>query len=193
MAEDRVAHELLERSVEIAGEQERVSVGDVIDGFGARGFGPLLAVGGLLAVVLTPIPATSVIFGLILALLGAQHVIRGDRAPWLPERLRAMRVSSARLQRMVGRIDPWVSRIDVLFRPRATTLAADGLARVWAGVVTALAISMIPFSIVPGGAIPSALLIAIMGLAIAARDGVVLTVAGSVGAVVILVATGILP
>jgi hypothetical protein len=190
LANDGVAQDILHKTERIADESETVSIGALVDAFGSRGFGPLLALGGLLTIVLTPLPATSSIFGVLLALLGAQFFLRGDEAPWLPQSLRRLEIGADRAHAAMRRFHPFAARIDVLFTKRAAILTSEGVTRLWGLLIVAMALAMIPLSVLPFGPVPLAFLLALMGLAITARDGVVLSVAGVLGLLVMTSASG---
>lgn len=189
-ADGGVTQALLRKTGRIADERESVSIGSLVDAFGSRGFGPLLAVGGLLTIILSPVPATSPVFGILLALLGAQFAFRGDRAPWLPGALRRLKIRGDRANAALKRFHPFAERIDVLFTRRAEWLATQGVTRVWGLLIAVMALAMIPLSVLPFGTIPIGLLLALMGLSIAARDGVMLSIAGVLGLLVMVFTSG---
>ena len=84
-----------------AAEGERVSLGDMVDAFDARAYGPLIVLFAAPNVLPVALPGISAVLGAPLILLTAQLMI-GLRRPWLPGFLR--RRSLARIElRVAGR------------------------------------------------------------------------------------------
>src|SRR4051812_17571223 len=93
-----------------------VSLGEVVDAFGARALAGLLLMFGLLCTLPLP-PGGTTVFGAPLVLLAPQLLFNSP-APWLPRKLRERRIATPELARALGRATPWLERMEALSRPR---------------------------------------------------------------------------
>lgn len=166
--------EATERSTE---DNDPVRVGDILDAFAGRIFGPLLIIPGLM--LLTPlgaIPGAPAILGILVAFLAAQRLIGQDR-PWVPKRLRDRGIQREKLLRGFEKIRPWTRRVDRVIKPRLTFLTtgrAEYLAVILALLLGATipAVGLIPFAaMLPGAGL------VLIGLALTARDGLLMLAA----------------
>jgi len=156
---------------EIEGEDE-LAVGDILDAFGTRSFGPLISAPAL--ILLTPlggVPILPTVVGSCIALVAAQHLAGKDR-PWLPSKLVERSVSADKWEKTKEKARPWAKRIDWVLRPRLQMLTNEIMERVIAVVVITLAISMVPLELVPFAVMAPAAGVLMLGLALSARDGV---------------------
>lgn len=172
-------------------DQPAVSVGDLMECFGRRAMGALLLVFGLICTLPLP-PGSTTIFGAPLLLLAPQLML-GDRAPWLPARLRAGKLATADLRRALPRVLVWLERAEAISRPRLLFMFGPVGDRLIGLVCTALALVLIlP---IPLGNILPAAAVSVLGLALAQRDGV-LTLLGyamaAASASVLILAAGLI-
>lgn len=95
------------------GAAERVSVGDLMDRFGAASFAPALMVPALIVVSpLSGIFFLPTVMGLTMALIALQMLV-GRRSLWLPAVIRARGLSGPRLIRAAERLErpaAWLDR-----------------------------------------------------------------------------------
>jgi len=99
-----------------------LTIGEMLDATAAAGFGFVVA---LLALTAIPFVGLSTPFGLAVAFLGAQMLIRRAR-PWLPRRIRRVRLSVPaidKIGRWLARFTRWMTR---LVRPRLPRLSRSG-------------------------------------------------------------------
>lgn len=158
--------------VEQAGNGDtRVSVADIVERIGDGAFAPLMLVPAL--VMISPLTAmfgVSTVCGLVVALIAFQMVIGRERL-WLPGFVLRRTVSSRRLDRTVG----WFARparfVDAMTGKRLTVLVDPPLTRVWALLCLVLALVIPALELVPMSATVVASAIALFGLAMLARDG----------------------
>lgn len=151
-----------------------VRVEDLIAAAEERGFGPLLLVPALL--VLTPIgaiPLVPTLMALLNTLIAAQLLI-GRRHPWLPRRLRRVKIARQRFEAAHRRATPITARIDRLLYPRLTLLTKGPAPRLVAALVLVLGLVMIPLELVPFAAAVPAFAIVLMGLGLSVRDGLLI-------------------
>lgn len=152
--------------------QETISLGDLLQAFGRRSYGPVLFVIGLIALSpLGAIPGASIVCATLVVLLGVQMSLRAG-APWIPRRLRNLEVDGARARRAIEWMEPQARRLAVLTRPRWQALLDGPAVHLAVGALCLLALSMYPLALVPWGVIPCAAGISAIGLGLLARDGV---------------------
>jgi hypothetical protein len=154
-----------------------VMLGDVIQSLNSRGFGPLLMVPALLAILPTgAIPGVPALCGIMLCLLTAQ-IIAGRHYPWLPERLRAIRFRKGRMSAIIKRIRPMARTIDRVVSPRFEPLSHPAVQRLAAMVCFLLGVLMILIGFIPFMPSVLALPVLLFALGLNARDGA-LTLSG---------------
>lgn len=161
--------------VEEAGSNVRyVSISDIVEHIGEGAFAPLMLVPAL--VIISPLSA---IFGLasacafIIGLIAFQ-IMLGREKLWLPQFILKRRISSGKVDRMVG----WLARparfIDSITRQRMTLLVEQPVDRLWASLCLLLALVIPFFELVPMSATIIASAIAMFALAMVARDGLLI-------------------
>ncbi|PRX35329.1 Uncharacterized conserved protein [Meinhardsimonia xiamenensis] len=150
----------------------RVTVGEMIARLGGRAYGPLMVLLGLLVVLPTGmIPGVPALVGLGALALGLQ-MLTAHPSPWLPRRLREIELGEQRVARMVARWLPRLMQIRRVLRPRMTLIAEGAIGRQIAGLAAGLAgLIMVPLGFIPFLPFVLGLALVIIGLALAARDG----------------------
>jgi hypothetical protein len=165
---------VMDRIEEDTESKDRVRVEDLFEAFSGRLFGPLLVLPGL--ALLTPlggVPMLPAGVGVFVALLSVQRVF-GRTEPWVPRRLRERWIERERVVKAFGKVRPWTRRVDRVIRPRLTVLT-EGRAEVFAAVLaTTLGLSIPVVGLVPFAAAAPGAGIALIGLALIARDGVLM-------------------
>ncbi len=151
---------------------KHIAMTQVLHIIGNRGYGPLLLIVALLAVLPTGfIPGVPSVCGLSIALIAGQLTL-GKRSPWLPRRIRAVSIQRERFTAVLERLKPWTRRLDRFVKPRLEFLTY-GLAPRFIGLAcVALGLGMIPLELLPFAAAAPALAIAMIGLGLSGKDGV---------------------
>lgn len=169
----------------VGGHAQQVSIGDIVEHLGRRSFGPLLLLAAL--PTLTPIstiPGVAVA-GAVVILLAAVQMAIGQERLWLPGWLSRQKISRSTIGRMSRWLRPVASFVDKLIRPRLTWLVQPPFLTVVAAACILLTFVMVPQQLVPfTSGIPS-FPVALFGLAMIARDGV-LAIAGLLSAAGVL-------
>jgi hypothetical protein len=154
-----------------------MTLGELVAGMGLRGLGFCLIVFGLLAAI--SLPGIGSLMAVPLILFAAQ-IAAGFQQPWMPQWLSKRSFSADAVKRTIERGRPWLKKIELFARPRASWLAR-GLMERLVGVVCLILAAVIlmpgPFTNNPPG-----IAITILGFALAERDGI-LVVLGLVAAV----------
>ena len=154
-----------------------LTLGEILDDLGDRSYGPLFFLLGL--VILTPIgmvPGVPIVIGAVLIILAGQFVF-GLRHPWMPARLRRLSVSTEKAENARRKVAPFLRFVDRFVDERLLWVVSKPL-RIFAAVsIIFLSLTLIPLEFIPFGvAVPGAAITA-FGLAIVARDGLVMLVA----------------
>ncbi|MCQ8185914.1 exopolysaccharide biosynthesis protein [Parvularcula maris] len=183
---------ILEEAVE-ATDDEKTTVGDIIDAFGAQSLGPMLILFGLLALFppIGAVPGVPIVLGAVLALYAVQFIVGKERV-WVPARLRRISFERAKLEKARERMSPWLSRIDRLFRERMSFATGKLMSR-FVGVAALIhAGLMIPLEFVSLVAIPGAALV-FFGVALTARDGLMMIIGWTITAAAFYVTVFMVP
>lgn len=156
----------------------------MLDRAGWGGAGALLVVLAAPAFLPVPLLPTGIVAGAALALLAAQ-MLAGAPRPWLPARVRRLRLRRAVVAAGVARVLGLLRYLGLAPRPRWSWAARAGAARCFMAVslLAAGLILMLPLPL--GNQLP-ALAGAAFGLALLRRDGV----AAVMGHALTLLATG---
>lgn len=148
---------------------ERVSLGELSEQLGARGFGLLIflfAVPNCLP--FAALPGLSAVTGLALVFLTLQLCLDAPQ-PYLPRWLRRRGITRAQMQKVVTRSNPWLRRVETLLMPRWSGLVTGAGERILGVVALLLSVTLllpIPFA----NFLPGAALVA-FALALVTRDG----------------------
>lgn len=174
------------RRVVRAGAGERVTLGEVIDGFGHRAYGLLMLLLGLpMALPVSAIPGVSTLFGVPLIVVAAQLAL-GRPRPSLPRFLAQRGMPRASMARMLDRAEPWLRKAERMTRPRLPWLTGWLAERITGVICIVLAIVMsLP---IVGGNQPPGIAISLFAVGLLERDGLfaLLGLAATVLAFVIL-------
>lgn len=162
-----------------------ITIGQLVDSLGERGFGALMFIFAVPNIIPTP-PGTSAILGLPLVILTWQVLI-GRQSLWLPAMVRERRISGDMLRTFVNKVTPVMTRLERVLRPRLSLIVNSNAAERAIGLV-AFPLSLILFLPIPFGNMLPAAAIACLALGLAERDGV----AVAFGYVLSLVSVGVL-
>jgi len=164
--------------VEQAAEQQgEVSVGQIVESIGHRAFGPLITVPAML--VLSPlgaIPTLPTILALVVAIFAVQ-IAFGTNYLWLPTILADRSVDASRARRAVDRIRPTTRKLDRWFNQRLRVFCGSIATRIAAACCLLLCLTVPPLELVPFAAALPMAAIALFGIAIALRDGLLMLLA----------------
>ena len=157
------------------GQSEKTSLGKVVELFEDRGFGPLLLMPALIALLPTgAIPGVPTLCGLTLFFICIQVAV-GRKSPWLPKVLKEKEVSSDKLESAIDKAKPYAQKTEKLLKPRMTFLSHTPAKNIIAGYCAIAALGMIPLEALPFAVALPAFALCITALGMANRDGVFLT------------------
>ncbi|SPJ24277.1 hypothetical protein PAA8504_02105 [Palleronia abyssalis] len=170
-------NDILDDLNDLAGAEETVSLNDVIGKLGSRGQGVVLLLPGLMGI--TPIggiPGVPTISSVLITILAVQ-IILGQRQLWVPDMIGRRSVEDDRIRNATERLRGLADWIDRHFGNRLEALTGSIANRIAAGFCLLLAFTMPPLELVPfAGIIPFAG-IAMLGLGLTLRDGVLMALA----------------
>jgi hypothetical protein len=159
-------------------EAATMSLGEVVDAFGASALAGLLLVFGLACALPLP-PGATTVFGAPLVLLAPQLMF-DQPAPWLPKALRERRIAMPELRRVFERMTPWLKRMEMVSRPRLDFFVGASGRRLIGLICTLFALVLI-LPIPLGNMLPAAT-VSVFSLALIQRDGLVALVGYAFGA-----------
>lgn len=149
-----------------------MSFRDLLRDLGDASYGPLFIIGGLIVLLppLGAVPGLPAVVGIMLAVIAAQMVF-GQRHVWLPGLLLDRSVSTEAVRTACDKGGAMLARIDGLIAPRWRLLTGALMRRLAAVLVAGLGVLMIPFELAPFLVAAPGAAIAVLGVAITARDG----------------------
>lgn len=157
-------------------ESGHISLGDIVQAFEQRGFGPLLLAPALIVLLPTgAIPGVPTVCALFICLVDGQLLL-GRRYPWLPKKLRTFSIGRDKFQSAVKKAKPITKRIDYVIRSRLTGFIEPPASYIIAVLSIFLALTMIPLELVPFAAAAPAAAIAFFALGLTAKDGLLVIV-----------------
>lgn len=171
---------------DIAEEQDEVSFGDLLDKFGSRSFGPFFII--LPLIEITPIgaiPGVPTALATLIALIALQLLFGRDHI-WMPGFVENRKLSSEKLTKGLVKLEKPAEVIDKPARGRLEWLTKGNGQKLAALCIIILCASVPFLEVLPFASMLPMLAIALFGLAIIVRDGLLmlLGVAATAGAAV---------
>ncbi|HEU0117683.1 MAG TPA: exopolysaccharide biosynthesis protein [Alphaproteobacteria bacterium] len=168
-AQSQRVSDIMRHLMETASHGESISIGQILQAFGVRGFAFLLFMLSLLNIVIFMIPLSSVLFGLPMVILAAQMVV-GFRTPIFPRVIRRQTISRAAFMEGLERAIRAVSWVEHYIKPRLMFVTNPNVNRVH-GLVALIMAIMVSLPI-PVFNIPPSFGLVFLGLGMLQRDGV---------------------
>ncbi|MGD1943370.1 MAG: exopolysaccharide biosynthesis protein [Leptolyngbyaceae cyanobacterium] len=148
---------------------EQVTLADILALAGERTFGFLFVLLAFPSALPVPAPGYSIPFGIVMFLLAVQ-LIGGRQRPWLPDSWKKKGFNLKQIQKIVRTGLPWLKRVEVLSRPRLTTVCTSYAGRAVLGCAIAL-MAMCMMVPIPGTNTIPAIGIFMTGLGLLDDDG----------------------
>lgn len=169
--------QMLDHIAGLDGEEQRISMRQVVESVGSRSFGPLLLVMGVtLFSPLSGIPGMAVFAGLFVMLIAVQMLL-GRKNFWLPAFILDRSVPEQKLVKAINWVKPTARRIDRLIKPRLNFMLHPSSTYLLAGLCVVVAAGLPFLELVPFSSSIVGLALAILGLALVARDGLLVLIA----------------
>lgn len=191
---DRLRRSADDRRGATSGEADadHVTVGELMDAFGERSYGPFLLVPAL--VELSPlggVPGVPTLLALVIAIFAVQMLLGRDYF-WLPGWIERRTVKIDRVDQADDKMRPVTERLDRWSGDRLERLTGDAGQRAAAICTLLLCLTVPPLELLPFASSAPMAAIAAFGLGLIVRDGVVMLVGFVLTAVAIAVGTGLL-
>lgn len=140
---------LLSQAIDSA-EDGKVTIGSLLDAFGSRSFGPLMALFALIAIIppVSGVPGVPTTMAVLCALIAAQLMFGADH-PWVPKFLQKLGTDKEKLEKAQKRGKRWMARIDMLIGRRLAWAAGAVAQRIAAACVILAALAMPPLELLP--------------------------------------------
>ncbi|QUL39503.1 exopolysaccharide biosynthesis protein [Erythrobacter sp. JK5] len=168
--------EVVESLAELAEEDSKVTIGDVLDRFGDHSFAPVMLVFAL--VELTPaggIPGVPTFLASCIALVAVQLLFGRDHL-WVPGWIARRGAPSVKLRKAAHTLENVARQVDRVAQSRLESFASGIGLRIAAALIIALCLTIPPFEVVPFASTGPMLAIDIICLAIMVRDGLAMLV-----------------
>lgn len=154
-----------------AGDKEDPRFGDVVEALEHRGFGALIVLPALLAVLPTgAIPGMGIATGTMILLVAVQMVMR-RRHPWLPQRLRRVHLGRSRLEGSLDTAEKGLEKLGPLLKRRLDLFTGTAGTMASALVLVLIGLSMFPLALIPGGNAASGAAALVIAMGLLSKDG----------------------
>jgi len=175
----------------VRGDSDRISVGEILDALDARAFGLATLLFALPSCIPMP-PGVPTVVGVALLIVSAQMVF-GRQELWLPKFLTKRSFSRPALVGGLKNVQKYIEWLERFARPRLLFMTGTA-GTVLIGLIVLIMAIILILPLPPGGNFPPAVACAVLGIALAERDGVIvligfLTTAAAVAAVWVVTAS----
>ncbi|MEE4349090.1 MAG: exopolysaccharide biosynthesis protein [Pacificimonas sp.] len=185
--QDHPLETLFDEALEEA-EGDKLRVADLLEAYGTRSFGPLIAILALFIIIpIGAIPGIPAAIGLVISIMAAQLLI-GRSDPWIPEQMKRLGFDREKAERAREKAGKWLRRIDKLITRRLEWAAGDVAQWMAALLCIGLSILMVPLEVIPFGADIPAAAIVMFGLGLTARDGLLMLIGFAISAASLVLA-----
>jgi hypothetical protein len=165
---------------DLAGRKDEVTVHDIRGEIGERSFGPFLLVPAIIEISpVGGIPGLPTVLAIIISLFSVQ-ILFGRKHLWLPQFVEKRRLDGEKLKTGMDKLRPVARWTDKLLKPRMKWLTKPPWLQGIAAVCILLCCTVPPLELLPFASTAPMGAIALFGLALLSRDGLVATLAGLV-------------
>lgn len=172
--------DLLAMIRDLGDRQNQVTIHDIREAIGERSFGPFLLVPAVIEMSpIGGIPALPTALAVIISLFAVQ-ILFGAKHLWLPQFVEKREINGDRLKGAMDTMMPVARFIDRLLKPRLKWLTKPPWVQVAAALTILLCCSVPPLELIPFASTAPMGAIALFGLSLMARDGLLTVIAGLV-------------
>ncbi len=156
---------------------ETVSVRDLLQAVGQRAYGPVLTVLGFVSISpLTLIPGANWLVSGVILVFALQMAV-GRAYPWIPGRALSVTFPRAYLVTGVSNFSAFAIWVDRIIQPRLPWLTRPPFLQLAALICVVAALVSLPLGFIPFGPVLPGITVLLFGLALTARDGLLLVAA----------------
>jgi hypothetical protein len=168
--------DVIDQLAETGDRNDQVSLGDLQEAIGRRSFGPFLLVPAIIeASPIGGIPGLPTVLAIIVVLFAVQMLF-GKQHFWLPKVIRNRSLEGDRLKRALEYVKPVARWTDKVIRTRFTWATREPFIHIVAGLCVLLAFTVPPLEAVPFASTAPFGTIGLFGLALIARDGLLVLI-----------------
>lgn len=185
--------DLATRLADLGRSSSKISVHQIREETGERSFGPFLLIPAIIE--LSPIggiPGVPTVIAAVIALFALQ-ILLGRKHFWLPQFIERLAMDGERFANAMDSVKTAARYVDTVVRARMTWATRSPWVRGIAAMVIALAATVPPLEIIPFASSLPMSAVALFGLALIARDGLVASVAMLVSVTVPIFVIWVLP
>ncbi|WP_377295761.1 exopolysaccharide biosynthesis protein [Rhizobium sp. SGZ-381] len=169
--------EVLDAIAGLADDRDTVSIHDVREEIGERSFGPFLLVPAVIEISpIGGIPGLPTAIAVVIALFAVQILI-GRKHLWLPGFVERRTIGAGKLGKAMEKLRPVARVTDRLFKPRLKWLTKPPWLQGMAALCIALCFTVPPLELIPFASTAPMGTIALFGLSLVARDGLIANLA----------------
>ena len=175
--EPQSVEEAVEALEQVAENNSTVSIGDVLDEFGRRSFGPFLMIFALIEI--TPvggIPGVPSFLALICAFIAVQLLMNTEHI-WVPGWIENRSIGAEKLGKSAEKLEGIAEKLDHWFHGRLKQFTKPMWQKLAAIMILLLCITVPPLELLPFASSAPMLAIASFGLALTVRDGLLMLIA----------------
>lgn len=169
------------------GLQNGIRLSSIVHVLGDRAFA-LLIVLFALPNCIPMVPPIPLISGILIAGLAIQ-LVAGARSPWLPARIRDYEVQASEVDRLVKKASPIIKRLERFARPRLSIFEWPPFVRLLGVALLAFALGLLVAAPIVGQ-IPLGIAIALVGIGLVERDGIVVVAGLIIGTFGLAISAG---
>ncbi|WP_442583355.1 exopolysaccharide biosynthesis protein [Mesorhizobium sp. ASY16-5R] len=158
--------------------KDRVTIASILDALGDRSFAALLVIFAVFNLIPLP-PPSSAILGLPLLVVAAQ-LTYGSKRAWLPKFIAEKSISAEQFRLIMDRVVPRLVRLERFIRPRYWPFWRKRGDRI-VGIMSLVLAIIVTLPIPLGNWLP-AFSVALLGLSLSERDGILFAVGSAVAA-----------
>jgi hypothetical protein len=168
--------------------QVGLTLGEVVERIGDRGFGLLLLILSLPSALPVPAPGYSTPFGILISLLALQMLF-GRTAPWVPPRAAGLQLKGKFIDAMLSFAGKFFARVEFLIRPRWRWVGSRP-GRSFMGVLVLIMAILMILPIPLTNTFP-AFVIFVIGIGLTEEDGLAALLACLLGVLAVLLYVGV--
>lgn len=150
---------------------ETITIRDLSEQLGDRGFGLMLLLLALPNCIPLPIPGISTVTGLPLIFFASQLCLGRERI-WLPACIADRQISMGKMRSVIQASLPWLRRLEKFIKPRLDKITTRYFERIAGGLI--LLLSLLISLPIPLTNLSLGIATASLALAVTERDGVVM-------------------
>lgn len=155
----------------LAEDQSKISIGDMLDEFGARSFGPVLFFLPLLELSpLGGIPGVPTAIAITIGLIALQMLF-GKKHVWLPDFIQKRSIESKHVEWAMEKLEGAAGAVDHQLHRRLVWFTGYSGMKLIALIVIGLCAMVPPLEVLPFASSVPMLAVASFGLALMSRDG----------------------